>query len=297
MTYRVGDLLFALEISDRQLSEKELAPYAPFRAVRSEGEELLFTLTIVGSTDYLPSAGTMMACLEDDNGRMALYSMPDGGMQVHLTAPSGMECCRISMEHGFRRAKVVTGGTTAERRYGLDTALMLLYAFASADHNTLLIHASAVEYDGKAYLFLGKSGTGKSTHTRLWTENISGAALLNDDNPVIRIKDDGIYVYGSPWSGKTPCYLSRKVVAGAFVRLHQAPRNDIRSLHGIKAYAAVLPACSCMKWDTEMSAAVHRTVSRVIESVAVYDMECLPDREAAVMACETIRVKSRLSHD
>lgn len=292
MTYRVGDHLFALEISDRLLSEKELAPYAPFRAVRSEGEDILFTLILVGSPDYLPSAGTMMACFEDDNGRMALYSMPDGGMTVHLTAPSGMECCRISMERGFRRAKAVMGGTPAERRYGLDTALMLLYAFASAGRDTLLIHASAVEYAGKAYLFLGKSGTGKSTHTRLWTENIAGAALLNDDNPIIRVKDDGIYVYGSPWSGKTPCYLNRKVAAGAFVRLHQAPYNDIRPLHGIKAYAALLPSCSCMKWDMAMSEGVHRTLSRVIERVAVYDMDCLPDREAAMLAWETIKVKS-----
>ena len=53
---------------------------------------------------------------------------------------------------------------------------------------------------------MGKSGTGKSTHSRLWLENVPGATLLNDDNPIVRLTLVGAIVYGSPWSGKTPCY-------------------------------------------------------------------------------------------
>lgn len=293
LTYRVGDHLFALEISDKLLSEKELAHYAPFRAVRSEGEDMLFSLSLVDSTECLPSPATMTACFDDDNGRMTLFAMPDGGIQVHLTTPSGRECCRVSMECGFHRAKAVVAGTPAERRYGIDTALMLLYAFTSAGHETLLIHASAVEYNGRGYLFLGKSGTGKSTHSRLWTENIAGAHLVNDDNPVVRMREGVAYIYGSPWSGKTPCYQNMKVPVGAIVRLHQAPDNIIMALHGVKAYAAVIPSCSCMKWDREMSEAVHHTVGRLIGSVAVYDLQCLPDKAAAELACKTIKTSIR----
>ena len=177
-------------------------------------------------------------------------------------------------------AKAWIGGTSGERRFALDTALMLLYAFSSSIHSTLLIHASTVEKEGKGYLFLGKSGTGKSTHSRLWIENIKGSELLNDDNPILRILDGKIYVYGSPWSGKTRCYHNRKVPAGGFVRLYQAPHNHISMLKGIKAYAALLPSCSCMKWNHEMAECVHSTISKIIEDTPIFRLECLPDKEA-----------------
>ena len=49
---------------------------------------------------------------------------------------------------------------------------------------------------GKRFFFLGESGTGKSTHTRLWRENIAGSKLLNDDSPIVRYEEGGVWVYG-----------------------------------------------------------------------------------------------------
>ena len=72
--------------------------------------------------------------------------------------------------------------------------LMLMYALATAGSDTLLLHAVVVSCEGKGYLFLGPGGTGKSTHARLWLENVEGTKLVNDDFPVVR---DGM-VYGSP---------------------------------------------------------------------------------------------------
>lgn len=287
-TYRVGDHLFALDIPSALLSEKELSRYAPFRAVRCSGEELLFSLRFVGDVADGPLAGTPTAEFEDENGLMTLSPIPGGGIAVELTAPSGTRCCRLCIDAGFRTASAWAGGTPGERHYALDTALMLLYAFASAEFDTLLLHASVVEYDGRGYIFLGKSGTGKSTHSRLWTGNIAGATLLNDDNPVVRIIDGTVYVYGSPWSGKTPCYVSRKVEAGGIVRLQQAPHNRLTRLPAVRAYAALLPSCSSMKWDHEMASALHSTISHVIARVPVYSLECRPDREAALMCCEKV---------
>ncbi len=83
-------------------------------------------------------------------------------------------------------------------------------------------------------MFLGPSGTGKSTHASLWLENVEGTELVNDDNPVVRILDDGsIKVYGSPWSGKTPCYLNVNYPLGGIVNLIQASHNKISRLGGI----------------------------------------------------------------
>lgn len=69
--------------------------------------------------------------------------------------------------------------------------------------DTLLFHGSAVAVDGKAYLFTAKSGTGKSTHTRLWREAFgTRAQMINDDKPFLQITDGGVFACGAPWSGK-----------------------------------------------------------------------------------------------
>lgn len=286
--YRVGGHVFALEMPRGLLSEKELGHYAPFLTTAHGVEELLFTLSLTDSPVGLPCGEDEIIRIDDENGRMELYGVASGGIAVHLSTPVGTECARIGIGPGYRYASALITGTSAERRYALDTVLMLLYAFASAPLHTLLFHASVVEYAGRGYLFLGKSGTGKSTHSRLWLENIPGVRLLNDDNPVIRISRGEVRVYGSPWSGKTPCYLDRSLPVGAIVRLSQGPRNEITRLPSVRAYAALLPSCSYMKWDSVMGACVHRTLAQIVGGISVYGMACLPDCEAARMCKETV---------
>ena len=94
-------------------------------------------------------------------------------------------------------------------------------------------------------MFLGPSGTGKSTHARLWLQYIDGTELVNDDNPVVRIYQDGAAtVFGSPWSGKTPCYRNVRYPLGGIVMLSQAPYNKIHRLGGLQAYIALVPSIS-----------------------------------------------------
>ena len=282
--YRIGGHSIYIEFPAKTLSEKELLPYAPFRTDSYFGENLLFALTLIENPDALATKGSPIANLEDENGKTIVFAYEDGSLLILLTTCSGNECCRLHISNDYSSAEVWIEGATNDKRYALDTALMLLYTFASAKHDTLLLHASTVEYEGKGYLFLGKSGTGKSTHSRLWIENIPGTELLNDDNPILRIIDGNVYVYGSPWSGKTNCYRNRKIPAGGIVRLQQATVNRITPLTGINAYAALLPSCSCMKWNHEMAEAVHSTIIKVIERVPIYGLQCLPDKEAAILS-------------
>lgn len=176
----------------------------------------------------------------------------------------------------------------------VNNAVMLMYAFYTSCMDTLLIHAAAVSCrdrngDGlKGYVFLGRSGTGKSTHSRLWLKNIEDCELMNDDNPVLRITPKGVMVYGSPWSGKTPCYKNVVLPLGGIVRLMQAPQNEIKRLGGIEAYAALVPSASSMKWKRELADGQHRTFGSIIEKVPVYLLKCLPDNEAAFLCHETI---------
>jgi len=174
--------------------------------------------------------------------------------------------------------------------------LWLLFGVAALSRQTVSIHASTVMYGGKSILFLGESGTGKSTHTQLWLNHIPNTELLNDDSPLLRVEADGdVRVYGSPWSGKTPCYKNMHTPVAAFVRLSQAPHNRIRRLTGIEAIAALLPSCPLtFAYDKQLSESIYSVLSRALQQAPVYHLECLPNADAARLVYETLKEEKRL---
>jgi len=167
--------------------------------------------------------------------------------------------------------------------YNLSTSLMILFTYASARHDAVLMHSSVIRHGGNAKMFLGKSGTGKSTHSRLWLENIPGAELLNDDNPAIRIEDGVAWVYGTPWSGKTPCYRNDREKIGAIVSLNQAPRNSIEPIKGLMAYTKLIASASSVRWERKMMDGIVAVLSNVAMNVPCFEMDCLPDADAAIV--------------
>lgn len=189
----------------------------------------------------------------------------------------------------------VTEGGREARMAGCYTDYLLTFAcwgafgIATVGMDTLLIHTSAICYRDRAVLFLGESGTGKSTHTRLWREHIEGATLLNDDCPVIRIEPDGVWAYGSPWSGKTPCYKNERHPVAACVRLSQAPHNQIRRLRVAQAFGALHPSCPPrFAYDEGLYDQEVGAISKMLSQVPVYHLECLPDEAAARLSCQTV---------
>ena len=189
----------------------------------------------------------------------------------------------------FRECAVaIKGETWSQRNYGLNNALMMVYAFASADQLTMLMHASVIRHQGKGYLMTAPSGTGKSTHTRLWYDNIPGCDLMNDDNPVVRIVDGEAIVYGSPWSGKTPCYRNIQAPVGGIVRIQQRPENTIRKFSSLEAFSNLLPAISNMKWDKRVYNGICDGISELIRLCGMYELGCLPDAAAAHLCHDTI---------
>ena len=176
-------------------------------------------------------------------------------------------------------------------RFCLNNSLMVLFALATAGAGTLLFHSAVISHEKHAYMFLGKSGTGKSTHARLWLKHIAGTDLLNDDNPVVRIVDNEIRVYGSPWSGKTPCYKNESYPLGGLVLLSQAPFNKISRISGIEAYIAIISSVSGKRWERWIADALHATENTLAKEAPVWHLECLPDEEAATLCFETIKVK------
>jgi hypothetical protein len=122
----------------------------------------------------------------------------------------------------------------------------------------------------------------------LWLKHIPGSELLNDDNPILRVVDGGVRVYGTPWSGKTPCYKAQDVPVGAIVRLHQAPENRIARLNVVGAYASVMASCSGYRPIRAIADAQHETLARISQQVPCYQLDCLPDEAAARLCKDTV---------
>ena len=167
--------------------------------------------------------------------------------------------------------------------------IWIMFGIVIAPLGAIAIHSSVVVKEHEGVLCLGESGTGKSTHTRLWRENIEGSRLLNDDSPIIRIIDGKCIIYGSPWSGKTPCYVNKHVPARAFMRLSQAPHNKIYRLPALSAIGAILPSCPpAFAYDNALQDHICNTVSEIISCTPVYHLECLPNAAAAELSYSTI---------
>lgn len=288
--FRVAGHVFGVAASAGASSDDVLfGNYRPF-AVTEPGVSPLFVLERVETLP--PAEGEVVLrdapTLPDMPRTVVWKNGPD--WWVDMAPAAQMPCVlRLFARDGFQRARyAVRPGSDAWAKFAFDNALMLLFALASAASDTLEIHASAVMYRGRGYAFLGPSGTGKSTHSRLWLSHLSDAELLNDDNPVLRVFNGTSCIHGTPWSGKTSCYRDVSVPLGAVVQLAQAPRNAIRKLGPVEAYAALFSAISGLKMQEPMASDLHRTMERIVLQVPFYRLECLPDVTAAALCASTV---------
>ena len=272
---------------------------------KARGEEWTHVLTDNTEED-MPRIEVYRSSLEDARG--ASYSLEDASLsapqksadfsgtplqfrggewlfRVAMVANAPV-CCEIECNEDFTQGVLYIMPDCQDIRFCIDNALMLLFAFRTAPMMTLEMHAAVVvRGEGRGYLFLGHSGTGKSTHARQWLAAFDDAWLLNDDNPILRVMEDGeVRVYGSPWSGKTPCYKNAYARVGGIVKLSQAPHNKIRTISLPEAYAYMLSSASGMKMDRHMADCMYESIKHVITHVKCYHMECLPNVEAAEVA-------------
>lgn len=282
--YRVGRFFYRVEFLDETNSTKHIPSSEVFER-EVDDSPVLFTLHV--NDNFKPSPkGEEIGQFECAGNTHEVYLKPDGGYQIVVRNYRDIQCCLLESNADFSEATMKQQGDWSMRNFGLNNCLMMMYAFAGADKGVLMMHSSVIRKDGRGYMFLGESGTGKSTHTANWLKYIEGTDLMNDDNPIVRVIDDEVIVFGSPWSGKTPCYRDVEAPVGAFVQLKQAPYNKIQRLGVIDGYANLLQSCSVMKWDRRVHSSICDTVSKVLERVPVFFLENLPDEAAVRMSYE-----------
>lgn len=145
----------------------------------------------------------------------------------------------------------------------------------------MLIHASAVVMDGKAYLFSAPCGTGKSTHTQLWLKRFGNRAMiLNDDKPALRLENGEWYAYGTPWSGKYDVSANVRVPVAGICMLHRAETNSIVPFSGPKAIFSVLEQ-TVRPNGAVMRGRMMELLDALLSLVPVWSMGCNMDLQAA----------------
>ena len=163
-------------------------------------------------------------------------------------------------------------------------AIQRAFAEFLFDHDTLLLHGSALAVDGKGYLFTAHSGTGKSTHTRYWQQLLGQRmVMVNDDKPFVTLAADGVILHGSPWSGKHGLDRNLSVPLRGICLLERGSENRIQRITPAEMLPMVQKQCYCPLEERKQEAFLVLT-EKLANMVPVWRMTCTKDPAAAETA-------------
>lgn len=206
-------------------------------------------------------------------------------------APADFAVAASEADVAFEREQSVLQARREGREpvvYGDDYLETLAVYRQIADHmvsrGVLLFHGSAIAVDGVGYLFTAKSGTGKSTHTRLWRRRFGErAVMVNDDKPLLKITPEGTWVCGTPWDGKHRLSNPITVPLKALVVLERDESNRIAPISFAEALPMLLQQCYRPQTPRDMAQALD-LLDRMAKNVKFYRLGCNMDPEAADVA-------------
>jgi len=231
----------------------------------------------------------------------ALYRRDDRYYFTMLPS-KGQMLLSIAQKNAKGRFEVLTNWEENKNAGMLRFSLWMGITMALLECKETMFHSSVIVYKGQAVMCLGESGTGKSTHTRLWRENIHGSHLLNDDSPIVKIvqsaeknihgngpivedistASETVEVFGGAWSGKTPCYKNEHYPLKAIIRIVRAKQNKISKLSILNAFGAIYPSCPpALEKDIYFEDKICAILSSILKHIPTYTLECLPNADAA----------------
>lgn len=161
---------------------------------------------------------------------------------------------------------------------GIETLLL--------ERDAFLLHSSVVLHEGRAVLFSGPAGAGKSTQAALWQKHLD-AQILNGDRCVIRKYPDGFRGGGSPWAGTSGIYRREQAPIAAIFLVSQAPENSVRPL-GAEAFGALFSQTIVNSWDPVFMERMIHLFQQLLAQVPIYLLRCRPDEGAVHTALQAI---------
>lgn len=241
---------------------------------------------------FPPQEAMQVASGFNDLGESRLFF--DGTRYTIGISPCpGEEMRYMAFSEDFKEARISLSPGNPWNAFIIDSMLRIFFSQWAVLNSAFLLHSSAVETATGIHLFMGKSGTGKSTHSSLWIRNFADCRLLNDDNPLVRLNPDGtVSAHGTPWSGKAKCWRNDSGQLLSMTRLRQARHNAFTRLSDVEAFISVIAGVSVISHSKFLQGSVCETLSKVIEKTRVGILECRPDDAAAILCREEVRGKS-----
>ena len=272
-----------------------LSNFAPFRMPDDTGASSGADVCSVRLGCSLPPAEGEPSFVSAPEGREIRVWLSPEYCRMSLVMPGGHPAYHLQADRQWRQVQSDWGLHTRRDYAVLNEILMLSFIYSAAFSGVVLVHASCIAIGGEGVAFIGPSGIGKSTHSGLWLKHIPGTRLLNDDQPAFRLCPDGmVMLYGSPWSGKTPCYRNEGVRLRTLFRMEQALVNEAIRLDGIAAFRMLLGASSLMGRDGITFRVISETLSQIAGSIPVFVLKNRPEEEAARLS-HSIYTRFRLS--
>lgn len=178
---------------------------------------------------------------------------------------------------------------TPEKYYEITAVLRAVCKKIVSDYNGFFLHCSCLMYKGEAYIFTAQSGTGKSTHTRLWRELLKDeVTMINDDKPIVRLSGDTFYIYGTPWNGKHGISNNIKAPIKAVYYLHQAEENKIERCDIITALSKLLSQTLLPDNKAVMNNLLDM-LEKLLTKTPVFDLYCNISHDAVYTVLDSIK--------
>jgi len=229
----------------------------------------------IGEISYRIDCGLLQ-----DTAKFAPYLCADTAQCVELTVT----------EEDVLRERVRSGENLLDP---IQSAILRKIAQHSLMHNRLLMHGACIAYGGKGYIFVAPSGTGKTTHVKLWQRMLGErAAIVNGDKPILSLGEE-ILAFGTPWNGKENLGSPGAVPLAAIAELRQAEENSISPMKKADAFSCLYRQSYMLGADAELQSRIIAVVRTLIDRIPVYQLRCNMEEAAFTCAFETLTGERR----
>ena len=276
----IADLLMEIRGIDAVEHLPNLAPFT-IEKEQTDGRTVICTVEMGRQITPETSAPTLTSTAKDKS--IHVWLTPEH-CKIALTRSNGNNCL-MQATREWETVETDLQLDAQESYATLNDLIMIAFVYSSALHSTTTIHASSVMIGDESCAFIGPSGVGKSTHAAMWLQHINGARLLNDDQPAIRLFNDGsVRIYGTPWSGKTPCYINEKATLKSLFFMEQSRSNSLAQMNSIETYQQLMKATSLIGRDTVTFRKISDTQAKTASLIPAYTLKNTPSPEALALS-------------
>lgn len=220
---------------------------------------------------------------------VTLIRMADGMLCRYTVNKQGRICLctRYAEDHSYVELHILR--TQNHPTFSTQDWEYSMTGFSFADRLTVLgqgiLHASSLAWRGNGVCFSANSGTGKSTHVGLWRQRFGDeVTVVNDDKPALLFEEDGVYLCGTPWSGKTDLNTNMKVPLKAIVFVKRGAQNSIRRLDALESYFYLNSQIGRPYYDAAVGEMMVTYADRLLAGVPIYELTC----NISIEAVETV---------